>query len=51
MGPTEASGDMRTAAAGMYQIFVALTTSGFTERQALMIIAEVVAASVRDTDD
>ena len=36
----EPPADMREAAIAAFQAFVALTDAGFTERQALMILAE-----------
>jgi hypothetical protein len=43
-GPTEPSADLREAASGLWQMFVALTNEGFDERQALIIIGHVLAA-------
>lgn len=41
-GPTEPSADIRQAASTMWQIFVALTSEGFSEEQALMIISNMM---------
>ena len=43
--PIEPSSDLRTFAANMRQMFVALTAEGFTEQQALSIIGEVLRGS------
>jgi hypothetical protein len=42
--PTEPSAILREAAAFYWQTFVALTNEGFTEAQALQIIAEIIRA-------
>ncbi len=44
-GPTEPSAVHRTAASAMWQMFVALTSEGFSEQQALTIIGYAIAAS------
>lgn len=44
-GPTEPSADKRQAAAELWQIFVALTNEGFSERQALEIIGSILRGS------
>lgn len=41
-GPTEPSADKRQAAAELWQIFVALSNEGFSERQALEIIGSIL---------
>lgn len=42
--PREPSADIRTAASALRQMYVALTMEGFDERQALIIIGQVLAA-------
>lgn len=42
--PQEPSADLRTTANMLRQTFVALTNEGFTERQALVIIGQILAA-------
>lgn len=42
-GPTEPAADLRVAASGLWQMYVALTSEGFNERQALVIIGQVIA--------
>lgn len=44
-GATEPSAALRQAAAGLWQMFVALTNEGFNEGQALVIIGQVLAAN------
>jgi hypothetical protein len=41
----EPSADLRQAASGLMQLFVALTLEGFTEQQALVILGQCIAAS------
>ncbi len=41
-GPTEPSADIRQAASVLWQMFVALTSEGFSEHQALQVIAHVL---------
>lgn len=43
-GPTEPAAEMRTVAAQLWQMFVALRAEGFTEGQALAIIGHAIAA-------
>jgi len=43
-GPTEPSADIRTAASGLRQLYIALTQEGFDDRQALVIIGQILAA-------
>jgi len=43
---TEPTADMRTAAAGVWQMFTALLDEGFTEQQALVILGQVLAAGI-----
>lgn len=45
MTDREPPADMRVAAAGLRNMFVALTAEGFTETQALVIIGQVLAAN------
>lgn len=44
-GPIEPAADMRQMATTLYQTFVALVAEGFTEKQALTIIGQILAAS------
>lgn len=43
--PTEPSADIRQLASQTRQMFVALVNEGFTERQALVIIGQMIAAA------
>lgn len=43
--PCEPSSDIRQAASALRQMYVALTMEGFDERQALVIIGQVLASS------
>lgn len=42
---TEPPADMRAAASGLWQMFVALTDQGFTEQQALQVVGHVLVSS------
>lgn len=44
--PTEPSAALREFASSMRQMFVALISEGFSEQQALVIIGQVLAASM-----
>jgi hypothetical protein len=44
-GPVELNAELRIGAANLYQIFIALMNGGFTEPQALTIIASMMIAS------
>lgn len=44
-GPIEPSADLREMAAFWRQTYIALTNEGFTEAQALRIMAEIIRAS------
>ena len=44
-GPTEPSADLRELASALWQMFVALCNEGFDERQALVVIGQVLAAN------
>lgn len=46
-GPIEPSADLRAFARMSYEMFVALAAEGFTERQALTIIGQVIAGNRR----
>ena len=46
-GPSDPFGPMALAAAGMHQIFLAYVEAGFTEPQALYLLGQMLAASVR----
>lgn len=43
-GPIEPRADLRHAAANLWQLYVALTNEGFDERQALVILGQVLAS-------
>lgn len=47
--PTEPSADLREAASFMWQTFVALTSEGFTEAQALVIIGHMLRGAGGDS--
>lgn len=49
--PCEPSADIRQAASAMWQIYVALTGEGFTERQALIIIGQMLAAGTNRSSE
>lgn len=40
-GPIEPRADFRNAAAGLYEMFVSLTSAGFTEHQALVLLGNM----------
>lgn len=42
--PREPSADLRTAASQLHQMFVALVQEGFTEQQALQVVAAILKA-------
>ena len=42
--PTEPSADMRQLASALWQAYIALTSEGFSERQALIVIGQMMAA-------
>jgi hypothetical protein len=44
-GPVEPAADMRQMASMLHQMFVALTSEGFTEQQALVVIGQMLNAS------
>jgi hypothetical protein len=46
-GPIEPNADIRVFAKTMQQMFVALVQEGFTERQALIIIGQILAANAQ----
>jgi hypothetical protein len=50
---TEPNADLRQAAATMWQMYTALTDEGFSERQALEIMSNVLRGAFRNntTDD
>lgn len=51
-GPIEPSAALRTFAKTNYEMFVALTLEGFTEKQALVIIGQFMSAAMNgDADD
>jgi hypothetical protein len=43
---TEPSADLRIAASALWQMYVALTMEGFTEPQALEIVATVIKSNL-----
>jgi len=45
---TEPAADLRRAASGLRQMFVALVNEGFNEHQALVIIGQMMAAQRPD---
>jgi hypothetical protein len=44
-GPTEPSAQLRALASTLWQMYVALTSEGFTEQQALVVIGQALNAS------
>lgn len=44
-GPVEPSADMRQLAAGIREIYVALTLEGFTSTEALTVVGQILAAN------
>lgn len=48
--PTEPSSDLRQAASAMWQMFIALTSEGFSEKQALIIIGQILNSQKTDDD-
>jgi hypothetical protein len=42
MNPTEPAADLRQMAAFLWQTFIALTSEGFSEQQALIIIGQIL---------
>lgn len=48
---TEPSAELRVAAANLWQLYVALTNEGFSERQALVILGQVLAAGSQQPPD
>jgi hypothetical protein len=44
-GPIEPSADLRQAASALRQMFIALLAEGFDERQALVIVGQILAAN------
>jgi hypothetical protein len=49
-GPMEPSAEMRKGANRLRQLFIALTNEGFTEKQALVIIGQILASQRKDGD-
>lgn len=45
MNPTEPAADLRQLASTVWQTFVALQAEGFSEKQALTIIGQMLAAA------
>jgi hypothetical protein len=45
--PTEPSADLRQFANLLWQMFTALCTEGFTEKQALRIVGETISANFK----
>lgn len=50
-GPMEPSADLRASANQLRQMFVALTTEGFTSNEALVIIGTILAAGIQKMGD
>lgn len=48
---TEPAAELRQAASGLWQMYVALTNEGFSEKQALVILGKVLASSVKGKPD
>jgi hypothetical protein len=46
-GPIEPSADLRQMAATLHGMYVALMQEGFTEREALVIIGQILAANAK----
>lgn len=49
--PTEPNAALRGMASGLWQTFIALTQEGFSEQQALIIIGQIIAATMMRGDD
>ena len=47
---TEPSADLRLMASTLWQMYVALTKEGFSEKQALTIIGEIIASMMPKGD-
>lgn len=43
---TEPSADIRIMASALWQMYVALTAEGFSERQALIVIGQIIAGNM-----
>lgn len=50
-GPVEPSAAIRQMASALRQMYVALVAEGFSDRQALVIIGQVVSADAHRDDD
>jgi len=48
---TEPNAELRQAAAGLWEMYVALSKEGFTDKQALAIIGQMLAASRSEGGD
>lgn len=48
-GPIEPAADMREAANGLRQMYIALVQEGFSDQQALVIIGQILAANLGGT--
>lgn len=44
-GPQEPSSDIRQAARGIREVYVALTQEGFSSQEALVIVGQILAAN------
>lgn len=42
--PTEPAAELREAASALWQTYIALTSEGFSEQQALVIIGQILAS-------
>ena len=49
-GPIEPTADMRSVAVNSFQLFLALTLEGFSEHQALTLVAAVLTAAIPKID-
>lgn len=49
-GQTEPAADLRQMASGLWQMFIALTNEGFSERQALTIIGYAISGAQQNGD-
>lgn len=48
---TEPTADLRSFATTLWQLYVALTDSGFNEHQALVVIGQTIAAATMNGED
>ena len=50
-GPIEPSADARAFAKACHEVYVALTLEGFKEQQALVIIGQMIAANIGNSEE